>query len=132
MFCEYCGKWNHESAKFCPYCGAVHVKPMSKKQKRRYEKNAANMAQPMNMPYYTDQYAPAPTYPPYAPNTVQEESNGMATAGFVCSFFVPLLGWIFGGIGLARANKRNGKGKGFSIAALIIATVMALMYSGTV
>lgn len=51
------------------------------------------------------------------------DANGMAIAGFVCSFFIPLLGWIFGGIGLNRSAKRNGKGKGFSIAALVIATV---------
>lgn len=62
-----------------------------------------------------------------------EEKNGMAIAGFVCSFFIPLLGWIFGGIGLSKANKRNGKGRGFSIAALIISTIsffinLVLMY----
>lgn len=51
-----------------------------------------------------------------------QESNGMAIAGFVCSFFMPILGWIFGGIGLSRANRRNGKGKGFSIAAIAIAS----------
>ena len=56
-------------------------------------------------------------------NRVQAQGNGMAIAGFVCSFFMPILGWVFGGIGLSRASKRNGKGKGFSIAALTIATV---------
>lgn len=54
----------------------------------------------------------------------KKEKNGMAIAGFICAFFIPLLGWIFGGVGLSRASKRNGKGKGFSIAALVIATVM--------
>ncbi len=54
----------------------------------------------------------------------KKEGNKMAIAGFVCSFFVPILGWIFGGIGLARSAKRNGAGKGFSIAALAIATAM--------
>ena len=53
-----------------------------------------------------------------------EDKNGIAIAGFVCSFLIPILGWIFGGIGLARANKRNGKFKGFSIAAIAIASVM--------
>lgn len=56
-------------------------------------------------------------------NQEQPQGNGMAVAGFVCSFFVSLLGWIFGGIGLSRAGKRNGKGKGFSVAALVIASV---------
>lgn len=55
------------------------------------------------------------------------QGNGMAIAGFVCSFFFPILGWIFGGIGLARAKQRNGKGKGFAIAALTIASVMFLI-----
>lgn len=50
--------------------------------------------------------------------------NGFAIAGFVCSFFIPLLGWIFGGIGLNRANSTYDKGKGLSIAAIIIASAM--------
>ena len=51
------------------------------------------------------------------------KGNGLAIAGFVCSFFMPILGWVFGGIGLAKSKSRKGKGKGFSIAALAIATV---------
>ncbi|MBO5713016.1 MAG: zinc-ribbon domain-containing protein [Clostridia bacterium] len=62
------------------------------------------------------------------PKEEVKTSNGIAVAGFICSFFIPLLGWVFGGIGLARANKRNGKGKGFSIASIIIATVMFFAY----
>lgn len=58
----------------------------------------------------------------------EEKGNGIAIAGFICSFFVPLLGWVFGGIGLSRANKRGGKGKRFSIAALVIASVMFFIY----
>lgn len=57
-----------------------------------------------------------------------KNGNGMAVAGFVCSFFVPVLGWVFGGIGLARAGKRGGKGKGLSVAAIVIATVSFLVY----
>ena len=58
----------------------------------------------------------------------QEQKNGMAIAGFVCSFFIPILGWIFGGIGLSRSKKRKGKGKVFSVAALVIATINFLIY----
>ena len=50
------------------------------------------------------------------------QTNGMAIAGFVCSFLVPILGWVFGGIGLSRAAKMNGKGKSLSIAAIAIAS----------
>ena len=53
----------------------------------------------------------------------EPEGNGMAIAGFVCSFLSPLLGWIFGGIGLSRAIRRNGKRKGLAISALVIASV---------
>ncbi len=53
--------------------------------------------------------------------------NGMAIAGFICSFFSPLLGWIFGGIGLSRSYKRLGKGQGLSVAALIIASFMFIL-----
>ncbi|MBO5889630.1 MAG: zinc-ribbon domain-containing protein [Clostridia bacterium] len=60
-------------------------------------------------------------------NTSSEDKNGMAIAGFVCSFFIPLLGWIFGGIGLARANKRNGKFRGFAIASLAIASAVFVL-----
>lgn len=52
----------------------------------------------------------------------RDDTNGMAIAGFVCSFFMPLLGLIFGGIGLKKANE-TGKGKGFSVAAIIISLV---------
>ena len=58
----------------------------------------------------------------------KKETNGMAIAGFVCSFFVPILGWVFGGIGLSRANRRGGKGKGLSIAAITIASASAFLY----
>ena len=38
-------------------------------------------------------------------NEEKEDKNGMAIAGFVCSFFVPILGWVFGGIGLKKSGK---------------------------
>ena len=49
--------------------------------------------------------------------------NGMATAGFVLSFFVPLLGLIFSIIGLRRSGSMNGNGKGLSIAGLILSII---------
>lgn len=65
---------------------------------------------------------------------VPNQTNGFAIAGLVCSFFSPLLGWIFGGIGLNRANRMNGSGRGMSIAALVIASisfVLSMMISVT-
>lgn len=57
----------------------------------------------------------------------KDETNGMAIAGFVCSFFIPLLGWIFGGLGLKKSKEAN-KGRGLSVAALIISTVSFVGY----
>lgn len=57
----------------------------------------------------------------------REETNGMAIAGFVCSFLIPLLGLIFGGIGLKTANK-TGNGRGLSIAGIIISIFSMAVY----
>ncbi len=57
----------------------------------------------------------------------REETNGMAIAGFVCSFLIPLLGLIFGGIGLKTANK-TGNGRGLSIAAIVISTLSLTVF----
>lgn len=100
MFCRNCGNEINETDAFCSKCGT---------QTKEKEVVAQNLE---------------------TEKVEQPKGNGMAIAGFVCSFFIPLLGWIFGGIGLSRARKRNGKGLGFSIAALAIATVMFFVNMG--
>ncbi len=49
-------------------------------------------------------------------------SNGMAIAGFILSFFVPLLGLIFSILGLKKVKETN-KGKGLSTAGIIISSI---------
>lgn len=49
-------------------------------------------------------------------------SNGMAIAGFILSFFIPLLGLIFSILGLKRSKETN-NGKGLSTAGIIISCV---------
>ena len=49
-------------------------------------------------------------------------SNGMAIAGFILSFFIPLLGLIFSIIGLKRSKETN-NGKGLSTSGIIISCV---------
>ena len=51
-----------------------------------------------------------------------KQVNGMAIAGLITAFLSPLLGWIFGGIGLKRASNGYG-GKWMAILAIIIATL---------
>lgn len=55
-------------------------------------------------------------------NSGQTESNGMAIAGFILSFFIPLLGLIFSIIGLKRSKETN-NGKGLSTAGIIISCI---------
>ncbi len=55
-------------------------------------------------------------------NNGQTQSNGMAIAGFVLSFFIPLLGLIFSILGLKRSKETN-TGKGLSTAGIIISCI---------
>ncbi len=55
----------------------------------------------------------------------QQMSCGMAIAGFVCSFFIALLGLIFSIVGLCQINKYNGflTGKGLAVAGIVISAI---------
>lgn len=60
-------------------------------------------------------------------NNGGQVSNGMATAGFVLSFFVPVLGLIFSIIGLNKAKYLNGAGKGLAKAGLILSIIWMVL-----
>lgn len=134
MYCPFCGKELTSTGDLCEHCGALLP-----------EMNAPQaQAQPTQLPAtkicrvcrneipQRSIYCPIchqkikgdPV--PYAATSAPQK-NGMAVAGFVCSFISPLLGWIFGGIGLNRSKQRGGKGKGLSIAALVIASAMFIL-----
>ena len=58
----------------------------------------------------------------------QSGSNGMAIAGFVLSFFIPVLGLIFSAIGISKANKLPQRtGYGLAVAGLIISLLVILV-----
>ena len=55
---------------------------------------------------------------------VAQESNGMAIAGFVLSFLIPLLGLIFSSIGVSRAKRLPQRtGYGLAVAGLVISII---------
>jgi hypothetical protein len=56
-----------------------------------------------------------------------ERTNGMAIAGFVLSFFIPLLGIIFSAIALGQIRRRGGRGRGLATAGLIISLATILL-----
>lgn len=94
MFCRNCGRSLDDSALFCPSCGQAVSGEHAYGEPVRRE----------------------------APSAGQSE-NGMAIAGFVCSFFIAILGLIFGCIGLKQSKELGGKGRSFAIAAIVISSV---------
>ena len=118
MYCKHCGKEVDKDAAFCSHCGGRLKEDVEEKRTSLDDVWDETPAQE-----FAQADASAQAQPQAQPQSAQgEKENGMAIAGFVCSFFVPVLGWVFGGIGLSKALKRGGKGKGFAIAALAIAT----------
>ena len=57
---------------------------------------------------------------------VEKQTNGMAIAGFILSFFFALLGLIFSIIGLNKSKTTN-SGRGLSIAGIIISIVSMVL-----
>ncbi len=97
MYCQNCGENYDNSLQNCPKCGAPRQ---------------SNVV-------YVQQTQQAP-----------KQSNGMGTAGFVLSllgflslglsFILQLLGFIFSCVGVSKAKKLNGTGKGLSIAGIVL------------
>lgn len=114
MTCPKCNQEVTENANYCSNCGASLVVeqhfsdtlPSAPVAEATFAADVQETAQTTNAAETKDS----------APVT-----NDMAIAGFACAFISPALGFVFGGIGLARAAKRGGKGKGFAIAALAVA-----------
>lgn len=121
MFCPYCGGKIDDKAVTCPYCQNKIANETVACTDYNYGTDLSNG----EINFAKTEREEISSENNHA-KTEKKETNGIAIAGFVCSFFIPLLGWIFGGIGLNRALKRNNKGKGFSIAAIAIASATFL------
>lgn len=76
-------------------------------------------------PNYSQPYAQQYGYMPPAAN---QQYNGFAIAGFVCSFFTSIIGLIFSIIGLNQIKRQDGKGKGLAIAGIIISVAKLGIY----
>ena len=98
--CPVCGEVMISNVRFCPRCGkSMNGQP-----------NATNII-------YTAQIVPA--------NPVHY--SGMAIAGFVLSFFFPVLGIIFSAIGMGQTKNAAMKGRGLAIAGLVISIVFCCL-----
>ena len=71
---------------------------------------------------------PAPTGGYGYPTPQQPQKNGFAVAGFILSL-LPLLGLIFSILGLVRAGKIGGKGKGLAIAGIVLSLAIGGGYT---
>ena len=61
---------------------------------------------------------------------VQQEQNGFAIAGLICSIVVgSITGLIFSIIGLNKAKKQNGNGKGLAIAGIVISAIRLAIFA---
>ena len=93
---------------------------------------------PPQQPYDQAQYGAAPPQyggpvpPPGGygyPMPPQAQKNGFSVAGLILSW-LPLLGIIFSILGLNRASKAGGKGRGMSIAGLVLSIAFIGLYVG--
>ena len=135
--CKVCGKEIPESAICCPICGkfAGGIKKETPTP-IRYVAKPEPLAKDKKHCKVCKQIIPKSSiYCPICGKmsdidnwnfSTKEQPNGIAIAGFVISFFVPILGLIFGIIGLKRTKKGAGR-LGLARAAIIISAIsMAL------
>lgn len=94
MYCKKCGAQIDDDAYVCIHCGTL-VNEQSKET--AFAQNGAVQT--------------------------GKKTNGMAIAGFVCSFFFALLGLIFSIIGMKQCKERGEDGYGLAKAGKIISIV---------
>ncbi len=134
MYCQNCGAKIDDEACVCVHCGA-HVRKFPD------EKQSIPQTQPKK-PQSVEESLEELRYrrqQQHIENTKREEygegrgyypdygyyrkTNGMAIAGFVCSFFFALLGLIFSIIGMQQCKERGDNGYGLAKAGMIISIV---------
>ena len=100
MYCKKCGAQIDDDAYVCIHCGTL-VKELP--QETAFAQNGAVQT--------------------------GKKTNGMAIAGFVCSFLFALLGLIFSIIGMKQCKERGDNGYGLAKAGMIISIVwMAIVF----
>ena len=65
---------------------------------------------------------------PPAKQPVQQKTNTFALVGFICSFFVPIVGLVFSILGFNQIKKNPSEGgRGLAIAGIIISSILILI-----
>lgn len=153
MYCKHCGSFVGDTDMVCKNCGGLtdYGEKVSRHEAMppqasptggngvsggvnlndQFNSNPQGGSQPpysasqnTNNAYGQGGYYYSPQNVSYPPRQEATGSNGMAVAGFVCAFLVPLLGFIFSIIGLNKSKNLGGTGRGLSIAGIIISVVI--------
>ena len=129
MFCGGCGKGLAHDERFCAQCGGQAQAPqqstLNGQQMPPNNTMGGGMGhQPMGQPGMT-----ANDMTMMHGGHQQPQQNGLAIGGFICAliglliFPLEIIGLVLSIIGLVRAPKMGGKGRGLAIAGIIIAVV---------
>ncbi len=122
MKCCHCQKEIADNSVFCPECGTKQTEEQSKtavKQCLHCHHDMPVGAQ--HCPNCGAAYGTQPTNTPASSSSAQksEETNWFSVIAIIGAFFMPIVGIIFGILGMNQA-KQTGKGRGLALAGLIL------------
>lgn len=122
MFCSNCGKQMKETDKFCPSCGnsvngVAKTTPVGRKVCKGCGKNID--AKFSTCPHCKKNPDTGSSIHSSSYKAASYSKNSWAIAGFILSFFSPLLGIIFSAIGWHKIDE-TGTGYLFSLFGFII------------
>ena len=132
MYCRHCGSKVGDNDMVCANCGALTeygervANPDGSLNKDAYRPGGTAGQNGGSAGYQNGNYYYAPENAGYRPRENQK-SNSMALAGFICSFFVSLVGLILSIIGYRKSKELNGEGRGLAIAGIIISIVSMVL-----
>lgn len=98
MFCNNCGKELADGSAFCPYCGTKQLETQQSQPQPQPVNQNQNQYQTYN-------------YIPMAPSGADpkeiDDTKTLGIVAIVVGIFIPLVGFICGGIGLSKSKKLN-------------------------
>jgi len=110
MFCKKCGKEIKDDTIYCPNCG--------EKVGSTYDRDSVEHP-------YTDHEVHPNGSQVYSNSSGNKTYDNFAIAGFVLSFFIPILGLIFSCIAYSNIKKTgNGSKAGLAQAGIIISVIV--------
>ena len=147
MICNKCGKEIAQGAKFCPYCGEKVEQPQAEVQVQAQPQPQAQVQpQPEPQPEVQPQPQAQPQPQPQAqgvpmpgvPENKIKTTRTLGLVGLIVGIFIPLVGFICGGIGVYKAStlkhsstpeqtERLNKNKKLCLAGIIVPAVILVI-----